>query len=124
MFRFEMGPRARRNMRKGFHPALLIPLLPFLVLGGWGILAVAAALLGAGFMTVTAAFGIIARIIGRLFTHAVTSSSVAVGTVIGLVWYFTNKRRKEAAEAEEKEERKEAEPAAEEIIETTHYMFH
>ena len=123
MFRFEMGPRARRNMRKGFHPAMLIPLLPFLFLGGWCLLVAAAALFGAGIMTVGAVFGVFGRLIGRLFSHAVTSSSVAVGTVIGLIWYFTNKKRNSAAQ-EEKEEITEAEPATEEIIETTHYMFH
>ena len=110
-------------MRKGFHPAMLIPLLPFLFLGGWCLLVAAAALFGAGIMTVGALFGVFGRLVGRLFSHAVTSSSVAVGTVIGLIWYFTNKKRNAAAQ-EEKEEITEAEPAAEEIIETTHYMFH
>ena len=123
MFRFEMGPRARRNMRKGFHPGLMILLLPFLLFGGWIVIAVMGALFGAGIMTAGAVIGAFARVIGRIFSHAVTSSSVAVGTIIGLVWYFTSKKRNAAVEEEEEEFTK-AEPAAEEIIETTHYMFH
>ena len=113
MFRFEMGPRARRNMRKGFHPAMLIPLLPFLFLGGWCLLVAAAARFGAGIMTVGAVFGVFGRLIGRLFSHAVTSSSVAVGTVIGLIWYFSRKNRNTSSRNDDDDE--------EEYFETRHY---
>ena len=40
MFWFNMGPRARRAARRGFHPGMMIPLFLFLFFGGWSIIAV------------------------------------------------------------------------------------
>ena len=118
MFWFNMGPRARRAARRGFHPGMMIPLFLFLFFGGWSIIAVMGVLLSAGFITAGACF------IGGIFSHVFSSASIAVGVAIGLAWYFYNKKRNAAEEEKEEEAFSKTEPETEEIIETTHYMFH
>ncbi len=125
MFWFNMGPRTRRFARGGFRPGVVFPVLLALFFGGWSILAVMGGLLGFGFLAAGTVFGIFARVIGSIFRHVFSSPSIAVGVAIGLAWYFYNKKRN--AETEEDREEKtsaKTEPEAEEIIETTHYMFH
>lgn len=54
------------------------------------------------------------------------SMSIILGVVIGIMGYYRGRKKNEAAEGEEAPAEK-AEPEApkeEEIIETTHYMFH
>lgn len=125
MFWFNMGPRTHRSARGGFRPGVIFPVLLFLFFGGWSIIAVMGGLLGVGLLTAGTVFGIFAGFIGSIFSHVFSSSSIAVGVVIGLIWYFYRKKRN--AETEEDREEKtfgKTEPEAEEIIETTHYMFH
>ena len=56
--------------------------------------------------------------------HPVLTGSVILGTVIGLIGYYRNRRKKTEAEEEKDEEPAEtAAPAEEEIIETQHYSF-
>jgi hypothetical protein len=124
MFWFNMGPRARRAARRGFHPGMMIPLFLFLFFGGWSIIAVMGVLLSAGFITAGAFFSVFASFIGGIFSHVFSSASIAVGVAIGLAWYFYNKKRNAAEEEKEEEAFSKAEPETEEIIETTHYMFH
>ena len=125
MYRYNyMGPRGRRTGHGGFFPGMLLGLAG-LMFGGWVILAVLAAVLGFFAMIAGPVIGIFASSISWLFNTIFSGSGVAVGVVIGLIWYFYNKKRN--AETEEDREEKtfgKTEPEAEEIIETTHYMFH
>jgi hypothetical protein len=53
------------------------------------------------------------------------SASIALGIAVGLVWYFSRKRRnREEAEPEENAEKSSDDVREEEIIETTHYKYH
>ena len=125
MFWFNMSPRTRRFARGGFHPGMMFPVLLFLFFGGWSIIAVMGGLLGFGLLTAGTVFGIFAGFIGSIFSHVFSSSSIAVGVVIGLVWYFYRKKRNAETEADREEKTfGKTEPEAEGIIETTHYMFH
>ena len=59
------------------------------------------------------------------FPYIPASASVALGIAIGLIWYFSRKKRNmEEAEPDETAEKSSDAVQEEEIIEPTHYKYH
>ena len=95
--RYTMGPRGRKFGRGGFRPEIFLGILG-LMFFGWIILAVIGGLLGAGFMILGSVVSGLARIAPRLFSGILSSRSLVVGLIFGLIWYFrTHKRNGSAA---------------------------
>ena len=96
-YRYNMGPRGRKFGHRGFRPEIFLGILG-LMFFGWIILAVIGGLLGAGFMILGSVVSGLARLAPRLFSGILSSRSLVVGLVIGLIWYFrTHKRNGSAA---------------------------
>lgn len=99
-YRYNMGPRGRKFGHRGFRPEIFLGILG-LMFFGWIILAVIGGLLGAGFMILGSVVSGLARVAPRLFSGILSSRSLAVGLVIGLIWYFRTHRRNGSAAKEE-----------------------
>ena len=98
--RYNMGPRGRKFGRGGFRPEIFLGILG-LMFFGWIILAVIGGLLGAGFMILGSVVSGLARIAPRLFSGILSSRSLVVGLILGLIWYFrTHKKDGNAAREE------------------------
>ena len=96
-YRYNMGPRGRKFGHRGFRPEIFLGILG-LMFFGWIILAVIGGLLGAGFMILGSVVSGLARIAPRLFSGILSSRSLVVGLIFGLIWYFrTHKRNGSAA---------------------------
>lgn len=109
---------------KGFRRGLRITLLVFLAYYLYnGILYIRAARsIGIPFWTAVSWLFKTPLLMG---TPAWPSASIALGVIIGLIWYFHRKKQNEPQEElEEKADETPAPPQEEEIIETTHYRFH
>ena len=94
-----------------------------LICGLWAAAAVLAAVIGIGVMFFGALLPLLGRIAVRIFPAIVTSKGFALGVMIGLVWYFRNRRRN-AAPAREKETAAASEKEEEAVIETKNYRFY
>ena len=104
MYRYNyMGPRGRRTGHGGFFPGMLLGLAG-LMFGGWVILAVLAAVLGVFAMIAGPVIGIFASSISWLFNTIFSGSGVAVGIVIGLIWYFSHKKNSNASSRYDEED--------------------
>ena len=98
--RYNMGPRGRKFGRGGFRPEIFLGILG-LMFFGWIILAVIGGLLGAGFMILGSVVSGLARVALRLFSGILSSRSLVVGLILGLIWYFrTHKKDGNAAREE------------------------
>ncbi len=98
--RYNMGPRGRKFGRGGFRPEIFLGILG-LMFFGWIILAVIGGLLGAGFMILGSVVSGLARVAPRLFSGILSSRSLVVGLILGLIWYFrTHKKDGNAAREE------------------------
>ncbi len=98
--RYNMGPRGRKFGRGGFRPEIFLGILG-LMFFGWIILAVIGGLLGAGFMILCSVVAGLARVAPRLFIGILSSRSLVVGLILGLIWYFrTHKKDGNAAREE------------------------
>lgn len=98
--RYNMGPRGRKFGRGGFRPEIFLGILG-LMFFGWIILAVIGGLLGAGFMILGSLVSGLARVAPRLFSGILSSRSLVVGLILGLIWYFrTHKKDGNAAREE------------------------
>ena len=99
-YRYNMGPRGRKTVHGGFRPEIFLGILG-LMFFGWIILAVIGGLLGAGFMILGSVVSGLARIAPRLFSGILSSRSLVVGLILGLIWYFrTHKKDGNAAREE------------------------
>ena len=99
-YRYNMGPRGRKFGRGGFRPEIFLGILG-LMFFGWIILAVIGGLLGAGFMILGSVVSGLARIAPRLFSGILSSRSLVVGLIFGLIWYFRTHRKDGTAAKEE-----------------------
>ncbi len=114
MYRYNyMGPRGRRTGHGGFLPGFLLGLVG-LMFGGWVVLAVFGVILGVLAMFVGPMIGIFASGISWIFNSIFSGSGFALGIVIGLVWYFTNKKKNSSSRNDEYDDE-------EEYTETRHY---
>ena len=109
MYRYNyMGPRGRRTGHGGFFPGMLLGLAG-LMFGGWVIIAVLAAVLGVFAAIAGPVIGIFASSISWLFNAVFSGSSLAVGVLIGLIWYFSRKKNNNTSSRYEEEEEYEEE---------------
>ena len=99
-YRYNMGPRGRKTVHGGFRPEIFLGILG-LMFFGWIILAVIGGLLGAGFMVLGSVVSGLARIAPRLFRGILSSRSLIVGFIFGLIWYFRTHRKDEGTAKEE-----------------------
>lgn len=101
------GPRYGRppmGCHRGFGTGLgVLALLPALLFGGWIILAVLGAVIGAVIMVLGTVFGGLASAAESVFSGISTAGGLAVGAAIGYV-LFRRFRRKNAEKASEAEE--------------------
>ena len=111
--------------RRGFRPGAQIRFGLIFLFGGWIIIPVLGGLFGAGIITVGALMAVFGELLSELFSGVFSAGSIVVGLILGLVWYFHNKKNAEEETKEENtfESRMET-PAEEPIIETRHYSFH
>ena len=107
MYRYNyMGPRGRRTGHGGFLPGFLLGLVG-LMFGGWVVLAVFGAILGVLAMFVGPMIGIFASGISWIFNTIFSGSGFALGIVIGLVWYFANKKKNASSRNDEDDDEEE-----------------
>ena len=98
--RYNMGPRGRKSGHREFRPEIFLGILG-LMFFGWIILAVIGGVLGAGIMILGSVVSGLARLAPRLFSGILSSRSLVVGLIFGLIWYFrTHKKDGNAAKEE------------------------
>ena len=117
-----MGPRGpmngHRGLNRGFGPRYgrpmmgchqgsglwVLALLPALMFGGWMILAVIGAVIGAVIMVISSVFGGLAYAAESVFSGISSAGGLMIGGVIGFVLYrWLRKRNAEKARATEEE---------------------
>lgn len=94
---FHTGPRGRMFGPRGFRPGIfsgIIGLFVFL----WIIVAVIGSVFGAGMMILSSALHSLQHYFPRLLGSAFFLRSLAVGAVIGLIWYLRTHKRNTAKE--------------------------
>ena len=110
-----MGPRGPMRGHRGFGPVRrpmgyrhgsgmgILFILPALLFGGWMILAVLGALLGAVIMILGSVFGGLASAAETVFSGISSAEGAAIGFIIGFAVY-TLLRRKNARKASAQQE--------------------
>ncbi len=110
-----MGPRGPMRGHRGFGPVRrpmgyrhgsgmgILFILPALLFGGWSILAVIGALIGAAIMILGSVFGGLASAAESVFSGISSAEGAAIGFMIGFALY-TMLRRKNAQKASAQEE--------------------
>lgn len=99
-----MGPRGRLHGHRGSIGGFLFGLLA-LMLGGWIILAAVAALIISVLFVVIPVFGLMVDIAPVVLGNLLSMKSLAIGMVIGLLWYYRGRKNRESASADEEEEK-------------------
>ena len=129
MFLNRTGFRGGKSGNNGIRRIVLICLAILLGWFGWSLASTVRVLTQALGISVGTAISWMLKDFSFFFGELFSVKSLAVGLAIGLAGYFLNRKRNTAADeeagSEETADKAEA-PAAEqeEIIETTHYMFH
>ena len=95
---FNMGPRGRMFGHRGFRPGIFAGIIG-LIFFGWIIIAMIGGLFGAALMIIGSVIHGLAHIAPRLISGILSSRSVVVGLIFGLIWYFRT-HRKNAQETE------------------------
>lgn len=119
---FHTGPRGRMFGPRGFRPGIFSGIIGLFVTL-WIIVAVIGSLFGAGMMILGSAFRGMQYYLPRLLGSAFFLRSLAVGAVIGLVWYFRTHRRNASKEETPREGGGTVDGAAveTEVIEPQHF---
>lgn len=99
-----MGPRGRMHGHRGSIGGFLAGLLA-LMMGGWIILAVVAALIVSVVFIIIPVFGLMVDIAPVVLGNLFKMKSLAIGMAIGLLWYNRNRKNRESAAADEEEEK-------------------
>ena len=74
-------------------------------ISGWIILAAAAALILSVVFVITPVFGLLVDIAPVVLGSLFGMKSLAIGMVIGLLWYYRSRKNQESASADEEEEK-------------------
>ena len=120
-----MNKKASRS-GKGLRRFVLLCLSVLLVWGGWSFIASIRFIMNAMGVALGTALSMFFRNIDIFFTAFFSGKSFVIGILFGLVMFFRfrNRDAAESAAEETAEKTEESAPAEDEIIETTHYMFH
>lgn len=129
MFLNQMNSRCSASRKAKIRRVVLVCLAVLLGWGGWSFISAVRILSEAFNISFGNAASWVLQDFGFFFNSFFSVSSLFVGIAIGLAGYFINRKLNLRANEEDNEEEpaeKAEEPAAEqeEIIETTHYMFH
>ena len=104
MKNMNMDPRGRLHGHRGSIGGFLAGLL-VLMMTGWIILAAAAALILSVVFVITPVFGLLVDIAPAVLGSLFGMKSLAIGMVLGLLWYYRSRKNRESASADEEEEK-------------------
>ena len=104
MKNMNMGPRGRIHGHRGSVGGFLAGLL-VLMMGGWIILAAVTALILSVVFVIIPVFGLLVDIAPAVLGSLLGMKSLAIGMVIGLLWYYRSRKNRESASADEEEEK-------------------
>ena len=104
MKNMNMGPRGRLHGHRGSVGGFLAGLL-VMMMGGWIILAAAFALILSVVFIIIPVFGLLVDIAPSVLGSLLGMKSLAIGMVIGLLWYYRSRKNRESASAVEEEEK-------------------
>ena len=99
-----MGPRGRIHGHRGSVGGFLAGLFA-LMMGGWIIFAAVAALILSVVFVVIPVFGLLVDIAPVVLGNLLGMKSLAIGMVIGLLWYYRARKNRESASADEEEDK-------------------
>ena len=102
MKNMNMDPRGRLHGHRGSIGGFLAGLL-VLMMSGWIILAAAAALILSVVFVIIPVFGVLVDIAPAVLGSLLGMKSLAIGMVIGLLWYYKSRKNRESASADEEE---------------------
>ena len=104
MKNINMDPRGRLHGHRGSVVGFLAGLL-VLMMSGWIIFAAVAALIISVVFIIIPVFGLLVDIAPSVLGSLLGMKSLAIGMVIGLLWYYRSRKNRESASAVEEEEK-------------------